>query len=330
MDTPTYTPNPSGAFPLPPASPPRLTHTSNAKGIIIGGFALAVFAALLVFGLPYLQHKASPIAKPFLFAAGIFPGSALYVADPGTSTSTPLTVTVEGKTLHALDAQRASDGTWYFILNEGGISNLYKKATDGTITHLTSSATAKYNLSLDQASGRLAYQALVPPTDGSPSFLLRQDWNVTIFDPKDSKEMVAATGTDPFFVPGGNQLLLRKGNSLVLQAVGQKSSATVLTLPSAVYAIEPNAKMVTVYNPVTKNLDQYALTHGFSPNYVSSTILKDAPSALGYVNGQLIATFATRTKSQSTFVFMPVGASAGSIFVPAITNGAPQRLYSYE
>lgn len=202
--------------------------------------------------------------------------------------------------------------------------------SDGNIMRLTQSATAKYNLSFDQSSGRLAYQAIVPPVDGNPSFLLRQDWNVTIFDPKDSKEIVAATGTDPFLVPGGNQLLLRRGNSLVLQTVGQKATATVLTLPSGVYAIDPNVETVTVYNPVTKNLDQYALTHGFSPNYTSSIVLKDAPSALGYVNGQLVATFVARTKAESNFVFMPVGAAAESIFVPAITNGAPQRLYSYE
>lgn len=311
-----------------PAPAPR--HSSNDKGIIIGGGALIIFAAILVFVLPRLHPNSSLSVTSFAYAAGILPGSALYIANTETGSSTPLMVTVEGKTLHALDAQRASDGTWYFILNEGGTSNLYKKTSDGNVTRLTHSATAKYNLALDQSSGRLAYQALTPPTDGKPSFLLRTDWNITLFSPSDASEMVIATGTDPFLAQGGSQVLFRKGNELMIQVIGQKVSTPVLALPSAVYAIDSKGTMITVFNPVTKNLDQYAFTHGFSLNYLTSIQTKDTPAALGYVGGTLMAAYSGNSGEQSRLIFTPIGTAAPNISLPAITSGSPQRIYTYE
>lgn len=319
-----------------PSSPPSVSSTlapryrSSDKGIIIGGFALIIFAAILVFALPRLHPNSGFSVTSFAYAAGILPGSALYIANTETGSSTPLTVIVEGKALHALDAQRASDGTWYFILNEGGTSNVYKKTSDGNVTRLTHSATAKYNLSFDQTSGRLAYQALTPPADENPSFLLRTDWNITMISPNDATEMVIATGTDPFLALGGSQVLFRKGNTLLFQGVGQKTSAPVLVLPSAVYAINPKGTMITVFNPVTKNLDQYAFTNGFSPNYKTSIQTKDTPTALGYVNDELMAAYSANSNEQSRLIFMPVGSASANISLPAITSGSPQRIYTYE
>lgn len=309
---------------------PAPHRSSSDKGIIIGGSALIIFAAILVFGLPRLHPNSRLSVTSFAYAAGILPGSALYIANTETGSSSPLTVTVEGKALHALDAQRASDGTWYFILNEGGTSNVYKKTSDGNVTRLTHSATAKYNLSIDQSSGRLAYQALTPPADENPSFLLRTDWNITTVSPNDATEMVVATGTDPFLAPGGSQVLFRKGNTLMFQGLGQKTSASVLVLPSAVYAIDPKGTMITVFNPVTKNLDQYALTNGFSPNYKTSIQIKDAPAALGYVNGTLMAAYTGNSNEQSRLIFIPIGSTSATISLPAITSGSPQRIYTYE
>jgi hypothetical protein len=289
---------------------------------------------IVAYGFPSLHlNRTVPVKSNGLaVAAGPLPGSVLYSVDKDTDTLVPITVNVDGKALPALDAQAGPDGSWYFILNELGpnpVTNLYVRAKDGTVKKLTTSQTAKYNLSYDPESGKLIYQVAIDPSD--PSFLMSPDWNLTVYDPATGNEQVVGVGLNPILLPGGNSFLFAEGGDLTLGSIDATATSSVVSVPSGIYAVDAASGKLAVYNDVTHKVDLYTLTNGASASYDSSPDAPSKPVVLAYINGILMAANVVDQSGTKQYVFSrPDLNDLNPIIVGALSNGAPQRLYAYE
>jgi len=298
--------------------------------IVVSGLITIVAYGFPRLGWNTLQMPAEG-SSGLAVAAGPLPGSVLYSVDRDTDTLAPITVTVNGKALPALDAQEGPDGSWYFILNPMGptpVTNLYVRAKDGTVKQLTTSQTAKYNLSYDAQSGKFMYQVAIDPSD--PSFLVSPDWDLTVYDPTTGNEQVVGEGVNPVLLPGGNSFLYAQVGELLLGSVGGAATSSVISIPSGTYAVDAAHGKLAIYNDVTHTIDLYTLTNGASPSYDSS-LDAEKPDVLAYVNGVLMTASTGKQSDAGKYVFLrPDLGNLNPIIVTALPNGSPQRLYAYE
>lgn len=232
----------------------------------------------------------------------------------------------------ALDAQKGAHGEWYFILAEPSktpVGNLYERMVDGTVTRLTTSSTAKYNLSYDATSGRLAYQAITFKDERD--FATNQSWDLVVFDPTNKMEMVVGKGTNPHISAGGQTLFFKSGDELVAALIGSHATSSIMSLGiMPLFAINADGTVLSVYNATTHSVDHFAFTHGTSPNYVSSDVLSTLPVSMGYVGGDLVVTTVGKTASSTIFTFSRPGTGTSPVVIPTSLNGAPLRIYIYE
>lgn len=312
------------------------TGTSDRTRVIaVGGIVLLI--VILVAGYYFLHGKNGGFAgstPAFAVSVGPAPASPLYVIDKTSGTLKPLTVTVKGVALPALDAVKAADGSWYYILAEHSstpVGNLYVQKPDGTIMALTTSKTAKYNLSYDAQSGRLAYQAIVYKND--LDFFTNQQWDLMIYDPSLQKETVVGKGANPHLLTGGQALIYRDGGKLNVEVLGTHATSTITNLPKGnpVYAIDSKATALSLYNPVSHAIDLFAITKSTSLNYLSSSKVSIPPISVGYVGDALVAAYASKTASSTYYAFSrPDLSGLNAITIPGIAGQIPQRLYIYE
>ncbi len=305
--------------------------TRKLERIAAAAIIVSAVITVIAYGFPRLGGGLSG-SIPLAVAVGSMPGSALYAVDEANGTLSPIILNVEGQELHALDAVAGSDGSWYYILNEIGerpITNLYRRNEDGSMTRLTTSSTAKYNLSYDAGSGRLAYQASADTEN--LDFLLSPDWDLTIFDLATGEETTVATGTNPVLLPGGDTLLYKNGEDLILRAIGSDADAIVVSVPSGLYTVDAVGGTLAVYNDTTRKIDVYNLTDGASLSYQQSVETDLAPAALAYVDGELVAANMAKRDGSVMFIFSRPGSDgADPVRVTGMATGAPQRIYAYE
>ncbi len=310
----------------------RERRTQVLSRVAIAAIIISAVITVIAYGFPYLGGTPSNGASSLAVAAGPMPGSALYLVNEEKGTLSPITVMVGGKELHALDAQEGPDGSWYYILNEMGerpVTNLYVQKEDGSVARLTTSSTAKYNLSYDPQSGKLAYQAAADTEN--LDFLTSSEWDLTIFDPATGEETIEATGTNPALLPGGQALLFKQGTELALSPLGSDTVSAVLSIPSGLYAVDAGGNTLAVYNQLTHKIDIYTLTNGAAPSYREFLDTAVRPDAIAYVNGELVAAYAARRGDVAEFrFFYPALGGADPVIVTALPNGNPQRIYAYE
>ena len=287
-------------------------------------------SSLIVFIMLYGGHK--PALSAFAVSVGPVPASMLYTIDAKSGTLTTLLVSVgEGQELPALDVQPGPDGSWYYMLAEPSptpLSNLYVRHADGSIEKLTDSATAKYNLSYNEAQGgKLAYQSTVFTDD--EDFITNQVWDLVVYDLATGEETVVGAGMKPHLTKDGAGIMFHSGKELAFLALGTDVPVTVMEFPSGVpYAISPDAENLAVYNPTTRKIDTYALTYSASPSYVSSIEAGFMPLTLGYVHERLVAAYASVQDGEYFYTFSDLTRSGQKPrVVKGLSFGFPQRIY---
>lgn len=326
MDT-----NPSPSLAARSSARPTHKNISRLKKIAIGAIVVSALLTIIEFGIPFIRHGSSNI-PPFAVAIGPTPASVLYTVDNQKSAFAPLTVLYQEKNLPALDAQKGAHGEWYFILAEPSktpVGNLYKRTPDGAVTRLTTSSTAKYNLSYDARSGRLAYQAITFKDERD--FATNQSWDLVVFDLAKNAEMVVGKGTNPHLAAGGQALFFKDGNELVTALIGSRATSSIMSLGAQpLYAISADGIELSTYNATTHAVDHFTFTHGTSPSYVSSETLPILPVSMGYVEGTLVVASVGKTASSTIFMFSRPGTNESTVSIPSTITGAPLRIYTYE
>ncbi|MEO6536343.1 MAG: hypothetical protein ABIT47_01510 [Candidatus Paceibacterota bacterium] len=331
MDTPvTPTPTP---YQLPPER-----HTT-LKRVAFAVIVLSALVTIAAYGVPFLNKNSdgpkvsSVVIAPIAVAIGTSPASPLYVSAKNSSGLVPLTVTVGGVALSALDSIRGIENSWYYLLSEGTttpVGNLYQKKSDGSVVQLTHSLTEKYNLSYDSTSGLFAYETLSTTTRQNSGSNPVGD--LVVFDPAKNTETVVAKGSNPHLTLGGIGLIFTHGNEIQTLQFGSHATSTLLKLTTdAIYALSPDATQLSVYDPSTQKIDHFQRKDGAPPFKVFSDTLTFKPIALGYVGGYILAGYAIQDGTNSYLHFYrPDLGPKKEVILKNIPNGLLQRIYTYE
>lgn len=290
--------------------------------VLLTGAISSVVSLVFVFYVPKL--KVTPdVLVAVSFGTPLH--NSLYVVNQKTHYFESLTMkNSEGNTLYATSVASGEGGTRYFLLaktaHEYTNTNLYARATDGTLVQLTSSDSLKRNLSYDNTSKTFVYDVLA--SDGSAV--------ITTYDETDKKEVTLSKGENPVIITGGGRILFQEGTELIQLNTASRATSTLATLPkNASYAVNPETGDVAIYNGVTGKIDYFKSVYGFSLTYEKSDPFQRILS-FTYDKNQLL--FLTLKAFAHGSVYR-LGDSQGAetLVFPSKENiGEPQRIYTYE
>jgi hypothetical protein len=201
--------------------------------------------------------------------------------------------------LPVIDIVKNADNTSYYILLEKEdtpVSNVFYKTTDGSVVRLTTSDSFKAHLTVDQASGLLAYQSV--SIDSIQSIAKLTHWDLVLLTMQNKTEKVVATGEVPVLLPGGASLLFSSEQGLQrLTLQGNTVSPVLLHIPKRqLYSISPTTGDIVLFNEISKTLDFYSFLKTGSPNYVKSQPVSETPSLVEYVGKDLFTVVSTHDK----------------------------------
>jgi len=305
----------------------------NKKLIIAVLLTGAISSAVsLVFMYWNPKSKEVPTLSALVVAYGSTPASILNILDSENHTPKPLTVKDSGgRELKVLDVLQMKDGNTFYILTldtKDGISNLYERSTNGELIQLTKSNSLKYNLSYGAVSKTYFYMSAETKT-GSSS----KEWDITTFDPQEGKEEFLAKGENPIAIEEGRYVLFKKDNGLYsIDTHSRKVSVKIMDLPpNSLYAVDPTANKIALYNPTTLKIDFFNLIGGMFAGYSESKGAGESPIMISYVHGQLMTVYGVQRKDLSVLAFIT---QDGKINVHATLIGdikelRPQRIYAY-
>lgn len=313
------------------STPPR----NHTRLMVIGG--VVTLLVLIVIGYYFIVVRTPSSQEiPFALSVGTVPASRLYVQNQQNKTLEPLTITYNTQKLSVLDIVKVDDGSTYYILADVApvpIGNIYKKDTTGTITKITNTPTAKYNLVYNADRKEFVYQSLSYVDE--KQFVSTRDWSLVVYSLKSNTETVLTTGSQPVFSEDGKYLIFQKNNTI--QTVHLESHATSTLLSLALYpvfAVNPSAHSIVAYNRKTHALDTYTMTGSGSVAYSKSVSITDIPTMLAFVGTDLYsATVAGDSKSGKKYLVTKnpgEGKPSGFVFTGIDGFAFPQRIYSYE
>ena len=243
----------------------------------------------------------------------------------------PSTMAISGKDLYIVDAAHVSQNKTLLIAIEPTdkpTSNLYQENASGEVTQLTTSQTAKYELSVDVTTGRALYVVLALQT--VEDLFKKSATKITMYDPATSKESVVAEGSRPHFLNGGDTFMYENGGSLRIHSLVSKSDGVVLSLAHlGAYTLDANSSHLFIYNVLTHAVDRYTIVNGMSLSYDSSLKTVEYPKVLGYFEGALyVVSGGEATTTPHTLLLEKVETHEKSIITTSVA-GWPQRAYDY-
>jgi hypothetical protein len=272
------------------------------KGVIITG----AIASLVSVGLFYMEngylfprHEVSTVA----YSVGRIDGSVLYTYNAGKKQLELFQLPNEvGTKLPVIDIVKNADNTSYYILLEKEdtpVSNVFYKTTDGSVVKLTTSDSFKAHLTVDQASGQLAYQSA--HVDSVLSFRERTQWDLVLLTLNNKAEKIIGAGESPVLLPGGTSVLFSSEQGLRrLTLQSNTVSPVLLTIPKKqLYSISPTTGDIVVFNETAKTLDFYSISKTGSPDYVKSAPVTEIPSLIEYVGTDLFTVVSSFNKQEN-------------------------------
>lgn len=315
---------------------PTDTPIPNRRGYLVLA-SVALFAILLL-GTYYLLvvRKTSPHEARFALSIGTVPASRLYVENEENKLLEPLTVSYNNEALSVLDIVKGNDGITYYILADKSpvpVGNVYKKEGTGTITKITNTPTAKYNLVYNANRTELIYLSLTYVDE--KHFVSTRDWSLESYDLAQASEKKLGTGSSPVLSSDGKVLMYENNDTLIKRNLETQATSTLLGLSLyPVYAINPHTQTIVGYNIKTHALDSYTITESGSVAYSKSTPVKDIPTMLSFIGDDLysgtVASGGTSDKKYFITKNPEKGSAAGFMFTGIEGFAAPQRIFPYE
>ena len=302
--------------------------TVLATGAIAG---LVSCYGILVFSR---SHTASVEGiRPYV-SAGAFKPSTLYTVDQKGKMEA-ITVLIAGKNRSVLDSKKLTNGsTLYIVVDspETFTSNLYKQGADGTLTRLTQTQSAKYNLTVSTDGTHAAFQEAV--IQKQEELVTKKDWIITEISLVDASVHSVATGSDPHYIQGGSLAFVRAGGIFTIHSRTQSMASgteKLKTYESSAIAINGDGSMLAFVNGKTSQIDEYLIKQDGSFSYRSSKAPKGTPINMAYVGNLLYATTFNSKGAESSITIVPVSGTAGSSFTYSNPLSLmPQRIYEHE
>lgn len=269
--------------------------------LVCGAIASLISAAMyyMEYGTLFPGHSANTTA----YSIGRIDGSVLYTYDVRKKQLHILELPNEsGANLPVIDVVKNPDNSSYYVLLEKEdipVSNLFYKATDGSVVKLTSSESFKSHISVDQSSGQVAYQSA--HIDSIQAIAKPTQWDLVLLTLQHKTEKIVATGEAPVLLPGGANLLFSsKGELRRLGLQTGVVSPVLLQVPKKqLYSISPSTGDIVVFNEISKTLDFYSFSKTGSPDYVKSQPVSEIPTLVEYVGKDVYTVVSTLDKQGS-------------------------------
>jgi hypothetical protein len=272
---------------------------------------------------------------PFAVSVGTVPASRLYIENPKTTLLEPLTLLYNEDQLSVLDIVKGANGFTYYILADKSpvpVGNIYKKDSQGVVTKITNSQTAKYNLAYNPIREELVYQSLAYVDE--KQFVSTRDWSLTTYSKATQKEQTIAKGSNPIFTPD-NTLTYRSGENIVILNLNTNATSSIFSLKDyPVYAMHVVSHELYAFNRKTFHIDIFVISpqNGFS--YKKSISVAFTPTVLSFVGDVLYAgTVEGKSQTEKKYLFAKVkDHEVSPVFSVNAIEGlaAPQRIYAYE
>lgn len=269
----------------PPPVSPAYVNAQPGRTILLGGLAVIVIAALAYAGYHYWQgdRYASSDARVLLQAPGL-PFVPAQVVDTRARSLTPLTVEGQG-TAAIVGAAFGEHRSYYLLTSDGKESNLYTPNAENPAAGLvqkTFSSTAKSNLSYDELSGTLAYEAAAGA--GSAG-------TIVVWTEETNEERSLGAGTNPTALRGGFFVVYQRGGELLIVNLETNESRVLLTIPEGTsYAVDGQGVRMVMYKPDTSAFQYFSLEDGMLADLPSpkETVAGEVPMLLGLSDATLI------------------------------------------
>jgi hypothetical protein len=289
--------------------------------------ALLIFVILILIGLAfyflYIKPKQSAVTQILgngeylVVSSDAAPFFSAVKVDIVTGSSSPISMYGQGIATIVSESTAASSSIDFYLLSTPDFesSNLFKEDSTHPSTglfQLTFSNTFKYNLSYDDLSQSAAYEELTTP---------KSTPHVMYYSPATKKEIDLGEGTSPTVLQGGFLVVFRQGNSLISENAATLKTYTLLSLAtSTVFAVDPIALKIALYNPSIKEIQYFSIANKESASYLSSIKVQTIPTELLFADGKLLTfTYPLAPSHQAQKVSMQVvGSSTLSTSFPSV------------
>lgn len=309
-------------------------HT-RGRFLVIGSATLLLVLVLVGYYF-IIVRKPALQETPFALSVGTVPASRLYIENTQNKKLEPLTVSYNKEKLSVLDIVKTDDGSTYYILADTSpvpVGNIYKKDATGTITKITNTPTAKYNLLYNASRKEFVYLSLSYVDE--KQFVSTRDWSLVTYSLTSGTEKVLTTGSQPVFSSDGKSLIYERNNNIEQLHLETNATSTLLALTLyPVFAVNPATHIIFGYNRKTHALDMYSITDSGSATYSKSVPIKESPTMLAFIGSDLYAgTVAGDSTTGKKYLLTknPEKGTLTGFVLPGIDGLAvPQRIYSYE
>jgi hypothetical protein len=201
------------------------------------------------------------------------------------------------------------------------VSNIYlqdRAKRSAGLSQVTDSKSFKYDLSFDFDSGSAVYLSTINSSTSEP--------HVFLYTRDGKKEVDLGSGTHPTLLSGGFFVMFQKGDTVVVKDTVTKRTTSLFTIGSSTpFAVDGKNKIIALYNPISKSVDQFSFAGTVTASYMSSTPLASAPATISYIGEKLMITSKSESGSGTVFTVVPGGPSY-TVTIPGITES--YKLYA--
>lgn len=257
----------------------------------------------LVCGYIYLNSSkiwTSTQSQSIIISSGSYRASPLFVVTK--SSVTPVTVKVQGVEKKALDMVRLTDGSVIYALMETETplsSNIYKVDTQGVVTQLTQTVSAKFNMSADASGAHVVYEESVIK---DAQDLQKFPWGITQLTLSTRAVEHITNGVQPRYVNSGALLIAQMDGAKLYPAHNAGTASGTPLLPPklySLYAVSSDGAHLAAYNVKTAKIDIFDITTSGTLSYVRSDKTARLPLNLSF-NGAYPESIESTPSSKGT------------------------------
>jgi Tol biopolymer transport system component len=269
----------------------------------------------LVCGYIYFFTKVPPSqSQSIVISSGPYRVSPLFIVTKDSST--PVTVTVGGTEKKALDMVHLKDGSTLYSLMESETplsSNIYRVDAQGTVTQLTNTVSAKFNMSVDPSGAHVVYEESVIK---DVQDLQKFPWGITQLT-LDTKTVEHITnGVQPRYINSGKLLIAQMDGAKLYPARNAGTASGTPLLPSklySLYAVSEDGTHLAAFNGKTGKIDVFDITSAGTLSYVRSEKTSRQPQSLIFSGSSLMSFESTMSSKGAVYSVTTYGGKQWSI-----------------
>jgi hypothetical protein len=301
--------------------PQFLSRRPSMRLVLIAGAISSLISLVLMFGLPSFDRA----GKTLVVSEGPFRAGPVYtVSREGV---TRLIVSVDGVGMQVIGMTELNDGSTVYALGDAGeapISNLYRFYPDSRVEKLTGTPTAKFNLAVDPANLRVAYEEV--PVSQPEDLLIPQKATVQELNVVTKDVRTRAQGIEPHYLKNGSLLVKTEQGTEVFQSSSDNATTVLPSNTHTQTTVDASGSRIAAYNTVTKSVDLFTLNDSGTLSYVQSLPVEQTPQNLLFVGDGVVNVTTTASSDGVVYQVSTIGKSGKVTSIEAKGGSLPAHI----